>query len=1377
MSTRKKLIEVALPLEAINEASAREKSIRHGHPSTLHLWWARRPLAAARAVIFASLVDDPGDPDLTEGAAPPPPEYVEACRALPRGKNATVKDTPRMRLFDFIETLVLWESTTDEDVLNTARELIRLSTGGNPPPLLDPFAGGGSIPLEAQRLGLEAHASDLNPVAVMINKALIEIPPLFAGRPPVNRRDRGGIQKGMSWKGAAGLAADVRYYGEWMRERAWERIGHLYPKGPNEETVIAWLWARTVSCPNPACGAQMPLVRSFELSKKKGKEAWVEPVIDHASKRVRFTVRTGRGKAPEGTVVRTGARCIVCGTPVPFDHVRAEGKAGRMSARLMAIVTEGKSGRNYHAPDEYHVRVAEQAQPTWRPDHPLPHNPRDFKTPNYGMRTFADLFTPRQLVALTTFSDLVGEARAVIQRDAVAAGLPDDDVPLREGGTGARAYAEAVSVYLAFAVDKGTDYWSVLCSWHNSRELIRNTFGRQALPMIWDFADTNPFSISTGNWMACVDWVWKSIETTPATSDGSARQQDAAQIRGEASIAISTDPPYCLAPGTLIMTAQGYRPIEDIRPGDAVLTHRGRFARVTRVYRRAYEGPITRLKVAHVSQPLLITGEHPLYGIRTGGCAVGYADYCRADCPWEKQNSGCHQQVYNEYQLDWIPAVEARRHDLIFMPSYQETLLPEAFDLTDYLPESAYISEGGTLHYQKATAVSLQRTTARQYQIPAVVPLTADLCWLLGYFVADGYAHVEHDGGTIQFTAHVDESDLHETATRLMARCFGLRPGKATDNRSRNNQSVRLNFYSKPVAELLRAWCYTDDGHKQFPDWAVSLPDDEAVAMLAGYWAGDGYRSNRNYSASTNSPCLAGQIRLILQRLGLVSRLHIHDIKATRINDDWVYPTGPQYLILVNGKSLLKLAELIGLPDKGALSQQRGGQHGHWWPGGYLLPIRDAATEPYNGDVYNLETEDHSYTTAAGCVHNCDNIGYADLSDFFYVWMRRNLQDIYPDLFSTMVVPKAEELVATPYRFEGGKVEARIFFEEGLHGFFRNARHTHDAAYPFTVFYAFKQAEQDKSESYSHPLIASTGWETVLQSLDTAGFAIVGTWPMRTELLNRPVASGTNALASSIVLVCRPRPEDAPVVSRREFSAALRRELPAALEQLQSGNIAPVDLAQAAIGPGMAVYSRYRRVLEANGEPLTVRTALQLINAELDAYLAEAEGGADADTRFAVAWFEQHAFEEGPYGQAEVLVTARNTSVDGLVQAGIVEAGGGKVRLLRPHELDPAWDPTTDKRPTVWEATHHLLERLDTHGESGAAALLLRMSADLAADARHLAYRLYNICERKGRAELARGYNALIISWPGVAEQAAEVREQRRTGGVQMDMFDDLASF
>ncbi len=465
MTYRKKLIEVALPLDAINAASAREKSIRHGHPSTLHLWWARRPLAACRAVLFASLVDDPSAyPDLYP--------------------TAEAQEVERERLFGVIRELVKWENSANATVLDAARREIARSVAraagvaeptdaadvrrvlaAHTPPVLDPFCGGGSIPLEAQRLGLEAHGSDLNPVAVLITKALIEIPPTFAGRPPVNPASRERMAPGEGWVGARGLAEDVRYYGQWMRDEAERRIGRLYPKvtlpkerGGGEATVIAWLWARTVACPNPACRARMPLVHSFWLSTKPGKKAWVEPIVDRAAKTVRFAVKTGEGNPSiEGTVNRLGATCIVCDTPVPFTHVRAEGLAHRMSQQLMAIVAQGQRGRIYVNPSEDQARTAEQAAPSWRPDGELPKKHRNFQTPAYGMPNLGDLFTSRQLVALTTFSDLVGEARERVRSDAVAAGLPDDSVPLAECGTGAMAYGDATAIYLAFALSKMAD--------------------------------------------------------------------------------------------------------------------------------------------------------------------------------------------------------------------------------------------------------------------------------------------------------------------------------------------------------------------------------------------------------------------------------------------------------------------------------------------------------------------------------------------------------------------------------------------------------------------------------------------------------------------------------------------------------------------------------------------------------------------------------------------------------------------------------------------------------------------------------------------------------------------------------------------------------
>ena len=927
MTNRKKLIEVALPLEAINKASAREKSIRHGHPSTLHLWWARRPLAACRAVIFTSLVDDPDDPDA-------PQEFVQACRELPRGKNAAENDTPRQRLFDFIETLVQWKSTTDEQILNTARRLIRLATDGNPPPLLDPFAGGGSIPLEAQRLGLEAHASDLNPVAVMICKALIEIPPKFADMPPVNPRDREKMGSGANWKGAAGLAADVRYYGEWMRDRAWERIGHLYPDC-NGETVIAWLWARTVKCPNPACEATMPLVNSFELRRKSRGQVWVEPRVDQSRRTVAFEVKSGDGAVPSSPKVGRGAkfRCLVCGEVAPDQHVKDEGIAGRMGSQLMAIVTQGACGRSYHSPVSDHERVAALAGPAWRPHGELADEPRAIWCKSYGLTEFSDLFTSRQLVALTTLSDLAHDVRAQIQEDALLAGVPRDEVRLRNGGCGSKAYCEAVSVYLGMAVSRLSDIQNALCRWEISRTQVRNLFSRQGIPMMWDYAENNLFADAAGGFLVTLASMVRVLERLAGGRQGYSRQEDATSLPARGKVVISTDPPYY------------------------------------------------------------------------------------------------------------------------------------------------------------------------------------------------------------------------------------------------------------------------------------------------------------------------------------------------------------------------------------------------------------------------------------------DNIGYADLSDFFYVWLRTTLRDIYPDVFATLLVPKTPELIANPYRFGGSASAAATHFEQGLMQAFASMGDFVDRQYPLTVYYAFKQSEIVVEEGR-----ASTGWETMLQGLLGAGFSVVGTWPVRTELSNRPVAGGTNALASSIVLVCRPRPSDAPVTSRRQFVSELRGELPAALREMQTGSIAPVDLAQASIGPGMAVYSRYRKVLEPNGDPLTVRTALQLINQELDSYLTEQEGYIDPDSRFAVAWFEQFGFREGSFGQADVLARAKNTSVDGLAYAGVLQSGAGKVKLLHWSELDPGWDPASDRRLTVWEAVHHLIERLNVYGEEGAAMLLAKMDSDLAAQARQLAYRLYSICDRKGWAEQARDYNSLVLSWSASQEQAREYKEQYQQG-------------
>ena len=564
ITTRKKLIEVALPLEAINAASVREKSIRHGHPSTLHLWWARRPLAAARAVLFAQMVDDPSSR----------PELFPTEEAQSR---------ERQRLFGIIEELVQWENTTNEAVLESARQEIRKSWRRtcednsdhpraaelfNPdqlPAFHDPFAGGGSIPLEAQRLGLKAYASDLNPVAVLINKAMIEIPPKFAGKPPVNPDARQG--KGSTdaaWKGAAGLAEDVRSYGKWMRDEAHKRIGHLYPNIEVTEdmvrqrpdlkqyaggklTVIAWLWARTVKSPNPAFGTvDVPLASTFVLSSKKGKEAYVEPVIEDGG--YRFTVKTGAppASAKLGTTAgkRSAFRCLMSGVPVPYDHIRTEGKAGRMGTRLMAIVAEGNRGRLYLRPTLEHEAVATKACPEWMPDIALPNNPRDFKTPNYGLTTFGDLFTERQLVALTTFSDLVAEARERVRQDAVAAGVPDDVVPLWDGGMGATAYSDAVGVYLGMAVSKLSDAQSSLCRWKVSMTQSIGTFGRQALPMVWDYSEANVFGGMAGDLVVSLTNMMRVVDQLSAETLGKVQQADARTQELSGDCLVSTDPPY-----------------------------------------------------------------------------------------------------------------------------------------------------------------------------------------------------------------------------------------------------------------------------------------------------------------------------------------------------------------------------------------------------------------------------------------------------------------------------------------------------------------------------------------------------------------------------------------------------------------------------------------------------------------------------------------------------------------------------------------------------------------------------------------------------------------------------------------------------------------
>lgn len=1159
----RKLIEVALPLDDINAAARREKSIRHGHPSTLHLWWARRPLAAARAVVFAQMVNDPS-------------ETIEGDKRTRVWKDKV--EAERERLFAIIRELVKWENTNNEDVLEAARAEIRTSwrftcelNKKHPqagelfdpdklPAFHDPFAGGGAIPLEAQRLGLEAHASDLNPVAVLINKAMIEIPPKFAGQAPVwpgsrasrpltprrqhknwhscgylphcdvpgriqsitfrlgdalpkdaiarlateadtlDQRNRvekwlhagygecllarqdvaaivenallhfdgpryrllawcvmpnhvhvliethqgyplGGIvhswksftatainrllgragsvwhkdyfdryirddahlaavieyieqnpvQAGLvaraaqwpfgsagegrdgaretraipefeDWSGARGLAEDVRRYGHWMREEAEKRIGHLYPKVAitaemaesrkdlqpyvgQKLTVIAWLWARTVKSPNPAfADVDVPLVSNFMLSTKKGKEAWVEPIVEGGG--YRFEVRTvaaGDGRPPAEAKKGTKASgrganflCLVSDTPVSGDYIKAEGQAGRMGQRLMAVVAEGNRGRVYLSPTEKMQSTADSAEPMWKPSGDVPARLTGGTCYSYGLISWGDLFTPRQLVALNTFSDLVGEARDRVRADAIQAGMTDDERPLAEGGCGATAYAEAISTYLALATDKSADYNSTICGWISGGETLRNTFGRQAIPMVWDYCEANITGRSTGSFVSVTGQMHKAIALAPAISRGRTEQADAQTVTTNNCV-VSTDPPYY------------------------------------------------------------------------------------------------------------------------------------------------------------------------------------------------------------------------------------------------------------------------------------------------------------------------------------------------------------------------------------------------------------------------------------------DNIGYADLSDFFYVWLRRAARTLFPNLFATLAVPKAEELVATSYR-HGGRDEAERFFLEGMTSTMHNLVERAHAVFPVTIYYAFKQSETNQGDT------TSTGWVTFLEAVLRAGFAIVGTWPMRTEREGRSIGIGSNALASSIVLVCRPRAADAPSIARRDFLRELKAEIAESLEAMLGGEggtspIAPVDLAQAAIGPGMAVFSKYASVLEADGSAMSVHDALVQINRAITDYLTPDSGNFDADTQFCASWFEQYGWRTGSYGEGDVLARAKGTSVDGVATAGVVESGGGKVRLLKWNEIDADWDPQRDDRIPVWEAAHQMIRRLHNQGETAAAELLARMP-EKGEPIRQLAYHLYTLCERQQWAEEARAYNELIGAWHAIVAASHEIGHR----GVQQDL-------
>ena len=921
---RPKLIEVALPLAAINAAGSKEKSIVFGHPAALHQWWSRKPLAAARAVIWASLVDDPS----AEG-------YRDRDgNLLP---TADAQEAERQRLFRILERLVKWENSNDADVLAEARAEIDRAFPKGSPPILDPFAGGGAIPLEAQRLGLTALAGDLNPVAVLINKAMIEIPPRFAGLPPVHPDADKNLT---TWDRAQGLAADVDAYGRWMHDEAERRIGHHYPDATDcrgeHLTPIAWIWARTVGSPDPSWPGHVPLVASWTLSRGPDKPmVWIEPIIDRAAGTIRYRVRDGGSPTIERTVNRGNGTCIATGAAIPNSYIKAEGRAGRLGAQLMAVVAEGRRGRIYCSPQAGDEMAAATASPDWKPTESLPEVALGFRVQPYGMNQWWKLFASRQLAALATFSDLLADVAEQARADALAAGMAGDGVRLRDGGHGAAAYADAVVTYLAFVIDKCADYWSTICTWQPASNKVGHTFGMHALPMTWGFAESNPFSNSSGRILSFLRTVCLALEALPrvgivsTASGGSVRQRDArARVRESGGAAISTDPPYY------------------------------------------------------------------------------------------------------------------------------------------------------------------------------------------------------------------------------------------------------------------------------------------------------------------------------------------------------------------------------------------------------------------------------------------DNVPYAGISDFFYVWLRRNLSDVWPDELSTLATPKAEELVADPIR-AGSKQQAEERFESGMAEFMSDVRAHCGIEVPATIYYAFKATESEDGQ------VRSTGWDTFLQAVVDAGIRVTATWPMRTERGTRQRSLGSNALASSIVLACRPRSESAPLATRGELIAALRGELPEAVRLLQSGNIAPVDMAQSTIGPGIKVFSQYSKVVEADGTAMRVSAALSIINDVLGEVLDGEEAELDRDTRFALTWFSEHQYEPGSSGDAESVAKAKNTSLQGLAESGIGEARSGKFRLYRRDELKQPWSPAEDDRFTIWEALQYLVAALE-RSESEAADLLHTLGGN-GDRARQLAYLLYQKANDNGWAAEAIAYNSLITAWPSLREGA--LAAAARAGG------------
>lgn len=954
MSYPKKLIEVALPLAEINDASAYDKMPGIGaHPKSIHHWWARLPLPVARAILFASVINDPSE-SINELLADEKrvkkaqTEYVKRkkvwdSKKLDRDKcieagldvqeleiepsvNSILIENRREELFQVIRGLMEKKPHQNLNYFKIARQLIDQSCEGRLPEVLDPFTGGGSIPLEAQRLGFKAHGRDLNPVPALLTKATIEYPAKYFGAPAVNPSDCCR----QDWIGAQGIAEDIKYYGDWILCEAKKKIGTYYPDAKitsemvadrsdlipyegQELPVISWIWARTIPSPNPAFqSCEVPLVTTFWLSRKKGKEAYVEPIISGLN--YEFKVRVGCPENKE--IVKAGTKkhrgdfqCILSGSPIPSRLIKEFGKSNKFSYRLMAVVADGGRKRIYLDPDKYQQECAKCPDLSGQLQRvELPSNSQYSAPPLYGLNFYSDLFSERQLLALITFSDLITQARL----KALSDGATED-------------YADALATYLAFAVDRLADFNCSLSTWKSTGEQQMHLFGRQAIPMAWDFCEANVLGDGAICWKNSIKYLQQGIGVTPILDSlvGEVKQQDAAMTRWDKhSLIISTDPPYY------------------------------------------------------------------------------------------------------------------------------------------------------------------------------------------------------------------------------------------------------------------------------------------------------------------------------------------------------------------------------------------------------------------------------------------DNVPYADLSDFFYIWLRRSLKTIHPDLMSTMQTPKREELVAAPHRHGGDKNLAKNHFEGGFRNAFGGMLDAIDPRFPLTVYYAMKQSEGDEG--------TNSGWATMLQGLIDSGFQITATWPVRAAQDWRMRSMGSNALANYVVLACRKKNSNALIATRKEFVHSLTIELPPSLSELQQSNIGPVDFFQAALGPGMGIFSRFAKVVEADGSRMSVGEALRCINEEVSLFLDNQTGELDPWTRFAVAWFSQNAFCSADFGIADNLARSNNISVQGVVDAGILESSTGNVRLLRWNELDQGWTPEEDDRLTIWEITHYLIKELEDDsggGELGASSIVKKIGG-LAEDVRKLTYQLFNICEQNKWADLALNYNQLISAWPNLLQIA-----------------------